>query len=394
MTFGGDSVYSLYLPMKIPSHKILHTCFSLSWGGLEIHSLAEATKLAARGHHVWLACCRGSRLEQEAQERGIPIVPLKISGYFHPAQILQLRRLLLEEEIALVHSQHSKDLATVVPAVKLTSRTIPVLLSKRVGSSVMKRDPLHRFTYRYVSRVLAISDVIRRNVIATTPMAPDRVITLHHGVNITDFSLAKADRSRFRRELGGSDAGLLIGFVGRFSPGKGLEEFLGAAAILVKNYPALRFAIVGEASYGEKDYEQAIRELCTGLNLDGVVTFTGFRTDVPDVMASFDIFAFPSHAESFGAVLVEAMALERPVVSTNCDGVVDIVVDGETGLYVNPGRADELARAIARLAEDRSLRERLGKAGRARVVELFDQEKQIARVEQIYLEVLKESADG
>jgi glycosyltransferase involved in cell wall biosynthesis len=87
-------------------------------------------------------------------------------------------------------------------------------------------------------------------------------------------------------------------------------------------------------------------------------------------------------------VLIEAMALERPVVSTNCDGVLDIVVDGVTGLYVHPKKGLELAEALARLIGDPGLRERMGKAGRRRVVELFDKKKQIDRIEQIYCALL------
>ena len=102
------------------------------------------------------------------------------------------------------------------------------------------------------------------------------------------------------------------------------------------------------------------------------------------MMASFDILAFPSHAESFGVVLIEAMAMEIPVVSTNCDGVVDIVVEGETGIYVRPRAPGELARALIRLIDDPSLRKRYGEAGRRRVLELFDRRGQIDRLEGIY----------
>jgi glycosyltransferase involved in cell wall biosynthesis len=116
--------------------------------------------------------------------------------------------------------------------------------------------------------------------------------------------------------------------------------------------------------------------------------FAGFRRDIPDLMAAFDVFAFPSHAEAFGLVLIEAMAMERPVVSTNCDGVLDIVVDGVTGLYVNPRNAIQLANAIEKLGTDGELREKIGKNGRRRVEELFDQRRQIARIEEIYYGLL------
>jgi glycosyltransferase involved in cell wall biosynthesis len=278
----------------------------------------------------------------------------------------------------------------VVPASDLSGTSPKILLSKRVGSYVSKRDPFHRYTYSRVARVLAISEVIHRNVLETTPMAPGRVVTLHDAIDAEEYSPARGNRGRVRSGFGYTDENIVVGFVGRFSPGKGHEELLHAAAGVVRVRPIARVLVVGEASTGEEGYEREIRRLCTSLGIDGVVTFAGFRRDIPDVMASFDLLAFPSHAESFGVVLIEAMALELPVVSTNCDGVLDIVVEGETGLYVHPRASKELAAALLRLIDDPDLRRRLGKAGRGRVIDLFDRRNQIDRLEAIYADVLAE----
>lgn len=367
---------------------ILQTCFSQSWGGLELQALEVTKQLRNRTHRVWLACLRGSKLEKEALAAEVAVLPLKVSGYVHPVAVSKLVQLIRREGIDIIHCQHSKDIATVVPAKKLSGEHCPIVLSKRVGSYVSKKDTFHRFTYSNVDRVLAISEVIHKNVLETTPVSPDRVVTLHDAVDTEVFSLAHVSRKRVRHEFGFDDETFVIGFVGRFSPGKGHEEFLEAANILNEKYGNIRFLVVGEASQGEQAYEQRIRSLSKTLKLDGVVQFTGYRKDIPDVMAAFDVFAFPSHAEAFGVVLIEAMAMERAVVSTNCDGVLDIVVDGETGIYVNPRNVQQLVAAIERLGADTELREKMGKAGRKRVEELFDQRKQICKIEEIYYDLL------
>ena len=277
---------------------------------------------------------------------------------------------------------------------KFSFLKIPLLLSKRVGSYIQKKDLFHRFTYRNVSRVLAISSVIHRNVLDTTPMTAEGVVTLHDAIDTELFSPERANGSKIRAELGIGKETVVIGFVGRFSAGKGHEELLKAIDIVRKLQKNLRFLVVGEASYGEEEYEGKIRDLATSLRVDDIVTFMGFRSDIPDVMAAFDIFAFPSHAESFGVVLIEAMAMERPVVSTNCDGVLDIVVDGETGLYVHPRNPDELAASLLRLIKDPVLRQRFGTAGRRRVVELFDQRRQLDRLEELYYSLLQARQKG
>jgi glycosyltransferase involved in cell wall biosynthesis len=128
--------------------------------------------------------------------------------------------------------------------------------------------------------------------------------------------------------------------------------------------------------------------------LPGSLTFAGYRSDIPQVMASFDILAFPSHAESFGVVLIEAMAMGKAVVSTDCDGVLDIVVDGETGIMVPARDGPALARGLERLLRDRTLRVRMGVAGRKRVELLFDQEVQITRLEDVYTALLSREPDG
>ncbi len=367
---------------------ILQTCFSLSWGGLELQALEVTKQLHHRTHRVWLACMRGSRLEEEARSLGISVLPLRVSGYVHPLAAVTLARHIRREGVDIVHCQHSKDLATLVPAKLLSRETCPIILSKRVGSYVRKKDFFHRFTYAHVSRVLAISDVIHKNVLDTTPISMERVMTLHDAVDSETFSLARSSRERVRREFRFNDATLVVGFVGRFSPGKGHEEFLEAASQLNTKYNNIHFVIVGEASRGEQAYEQRIRSMCKALKLDAVVHFTGYRKDIPDLMAAFDIFAFPSHAEAFGVALLEAMAMERPVVSTNCDGVLDIVVDGVTGIYINPRDAKQLANAIEKLGENAELREKMGGAGRKRVEDFFDRRKQTARIEGIYYELL------
>jgi glycosyltransferase involved in cell wall biosynthesis len=159
-------------------------------------------------------------------------------------------------------------------------------------------------------------------------------------------------------------------------------------ATLRQRHPGVRLLLVGEPSFGENLHAEGIKRLANDLGLGDTVVFTGFRRDVPDVMAAMDIFAFPSHAEAFGMVLIEAMATELPVVSTNCDGVLDIVVDGETGIYVPPRNPLRFAAALERLMGDGALRRSMGTAGRKRAVALFEWQDHLQRLESVYTELL------
>jgi glycosyltransferase involved in cell wall biosynthesis len=193
---------------------------------------------------------------------------------------------------------------------------------------------------------------------------------------------------RLRAELGYADDDLVVGIVGRVTPSKGHREFLDMAARLAGTHPRARFLVVGEATRGEEDEGRAILDGIATAGLAERVKVTGFRPDVPDLLAAMDVFAFPSHNEAFGLALIEAMATGLPTVSADCDGVLDIVEEGITGLMVPPRDGERLAVATARLLDDAGLRARMGAAGRARVLAHFTAERMAQDLERLYADAV------
>jgi glycosyltransferase involved in cell wall biosynthesis len=177
----------------------------------------------------------------------------------------------------------------------------------------------------------------------------------------------------------------VIGIVGRLSPWKGQHIFIKAASEVLKRFPQCRFQIVGSALFGEDHYEKGIFQLINRLGITNSVELLGFRTDVAQLMANFRILVHASTSgEPFGQVIVEGMALGKPIVATNGGGVPEIVVDGVTGILVPMGNAGAMARAICRLLEDEQLGHRMGIAGSQRVREFFDIEQTVKKIEKIY----------
>lgn len=173
--------------------------------------------------------------------------------------------------------------------------------------------------------------------------------------------------ARLRTELGlGPEP--LVGLFGRLSEWKGQHVFLDAIAAM----DGVQAVIVGGALFGQDAYETRIREQASRLGLDGRVRFLGFRSDVPELMASMDAVAHTSVvAEPFGRVVVEAMMCGRPVVATRGGGVTEIIRDGETGLLVPPGDASALAAALGCILSQPALAERLAQQGREDVSRRF-----------------------
>jgi colanic acid/amylovoran biosynthesis glycosyltransferase len=165
--------------------------------------------------------------------------------------------------------------------------------------------------------------------------------------------------------------------VARLVEHKGHAILLRALAKLRDDGLPLRATIAGEGP--ERD---RLQRLTWELGLDGLVELVGAvsQEELPRLYGATDIFCLPTLSEAVGVVNMEAMATALPVVSSNLMGVPELIEDGRTGVLVTPGRDGELAEALRRLAEDPSLRRRLGEAGRRKVVEEFDSVREAARL--------------
>src|SRR5262249_11167084 len=151
---------------------------------------------------------------------------------------------------------------------------------------------------------------------------------------------------------------------------KGHRYLLEAAALV----PEARFVIVGDGEL-RGELERQAHELGIGAR----VLFTGARDDIPDLLASFDVFAFPSLYERLCLAVIEAQAARVPVVATPVGGIRETVVDGETGFLVPPRDPQALAQAIHRLLDDRELARLMALEARARARERFSQDRMVAR---------------
>jgi glycosyltransferase involved in cell wall biosynthesis len=356
---------------------------------MEMYTLQSVSKLLERNIQAELLCFPGSRIHTEAIMRGFTVHLISASGYFHPLSIIKIRKILKEGNFDLIHSQASKDLWTIVPALKLSGSKIPLLLTKQVGSFVIKKDYFHKWIYNRVSLVLAISNVIKNNLLDTCPIPEKKIKLMHNGIDIQRFNPQNTDGKLIRKEFGIQDSDLVIGMLARFSPGKGHEEYLQAASELLKIYKHLKFLIVGEPSRGENEYAEKIKGLAKEYKIENNVIFTGYRSDTPEVLSSMDIFAFPSHSEAFGIALAEALAMGKPSVCSNSDGVLDIVVDGVTSYLFEKQNFMDLAEKLEFLINSPEKRKEFGYAARLRAVECFDIEKLSDKMLEIYYELLK-----
>ncbi len=268
---------------------------------------------------------------------------------------------LLRRGISLVHCADVIAAHYVSPAGRMAG--LPVLCHVRNRfEEITRRDRMFLWPashFAFVSR-----DTWRR---FGHRVGERRGSVIYDGIDIPD--VPAGSRESVRAEFGIAPEAPVVGMVARIAPQKDHETLIRAAARIGDAIPGLRFLAIGDhsgaATYREHyaKLEATIREL----GLEGRFVFTGHRSDVNRLMSAVDVFALVTHQEGLPLVILEAMAMGKPVIATGVDGIPEIVTDGVTGLLHRHGDDEQLAGQISSLARDPAERARLGEAGRRRV---------------------------
>jgi glycosyltransferase involved in cell wall biosynthesis len=354
--------------------RIAQAIASGAWGGRERTPVLLARGLRALGHEVAVWADPDFPAAAEARRRGLPVVPFRWRGRLHPGGILQVARELREKAPQVLHLHFAKELWMAVPAAAWAGWRGPLFLTKHVGSYVVKKDPLHAWLYRRVDRVLTCSDVIRRNVIATTPVPERKVAVSYAPVDMDAFRFDPVARRRVRRAWGAREGRPVVGMVARLSPGKGHETLLQAAALLRASIPDVIFRMAGDASVAEAAYRERLLRLRDELGLSGAFEFEGYVPDVPAFLSGLDLVVHAAKAEAFGLAAVEAMACGRPVVGRAGEGLDEIIVGGKGGVLVGSDDPARWAAVMRDVLTRRSLHLRLAYQAR-RAAERFSLER-------------------
>lgn len=329
-------------------------------------------------------CCLKGRgvLSNELKERGIKVEYLNMPrgpGFLifldSFRAMIKLVNLMKKRKIDIVHSYLFRANILCRIAAKLAG--VPVVISSMRGIEVSRKYPLllEKLTSPLVDKFTAVSDAIRNYIIRKARIDPKKIVTIHNGIGLSEAKVSPIERKEF-----GLRPGIpIVGVVGRLAKEKGYPYLLNAARVVVKEYPEAHFLIVGDGPQREE-----LVKLASNLGLKDHITFTGYRRDVLRVLALFDIFALATLWEGLSMVILEAMVMAKPVVTTNVVGNPEVVVDEVTGFLVAPRDAEGLAERILTLLKDENLRKRMGSTGRRRIEEKFTIERMVSETEKLY----------
>jgi glycosyltransferase involved in cell wall biosynthesis len=303
----------------------------------------------------------------------IPLPPLRRPGPGTVRSARALARLARAADAALIHANGTRAMAYAAAAGRLAAR--PTIWHVRIAESDGLVD---RALCAAATAVIATSRAVARRF----AWAGAKVRLVPNGVDLKRFA-PRPPSAALRASLGVPPSAPVALSIGRHVPEKGYRHLVDAALLVERARAGVRWVLVGDGELSHELEAQARR-----LGLAGAMHFAGWRDDVADVLALADVFVLPSESEGFGRVLVEAMAMARPIVATAVGGVPDIVVAGQTGLLVPPADAAALAGAVRVLLDDPGLAARLGAAGRARAESTFSLGAHVDGVERVYDEVL------
>ncbi|QOY92299.1 glycosyltransferase [Paludibaculum fermentans] len=337
--------------------RVVHLISSAGWYGAEnvLVNLAAASRSLGCDAVAGVLCdARNPHTEvaERAEARGVPAEIFHCSGRMDAGAIGRLRGWLARTGVDIVHTHGYK--ANFYASAALFGRSMGWVTTCHTGTDQPETTPLlrvydtiNRFLLRRVERVVAVSPAIAAGLLAEG-IDETRIATIGNGV----------DAARF--ELPHQPEGVpVVGIVGRLIREKGPYILLEAARRIIGEYPKTLFVFVGDGPE-RVELERAAAEAGLADN----VQFAGERSDMPEVYASFDVFAQPSFSEGMPMTVLEAMAAGLPIVATSVGAIPSLLGESERGLLCPPGDAAALAGQILRILRDGDLAARLGAAAR------------------------------
>jgi glycosyltransferase involved in cell wall biosynthesis len=344
--------------------------------------------LRGKGFNVVIISPPGKQLDDAARVEGVRAIELSMARKIAPlSDLVSLFRLwrvirAIHPLVTNVSTPKAGLLAGFAAWVNRVPCRFYTLRGLRFETTTGVRRRLLIFAERlaccFAHRVICVSKSVRENAIASRLASPERTVVFgsgsSNGVDASRFAPTPEMMKRaatLRNELGICPRTPVVGFVGRLTRDKGIPELTEAFLRLGGQFPDLRLLLLGLF----EDEDPLPVDTRRYLETHGPVIFAGLVEDTAAYYALMDVFVLPSHREGLPNAVLEAQAAGLPVVASRATGVVDAVVDGETGLLFPVGDATALADAVARLLRDKALARKLGHAGEERIKREFRQEQ-------------------
>lgn len=368
--------------LKMEEIKVLLLLYSVESAGAEKVALSIAKYINGGRFKPVVCALKGGRLLNEFLALNIPVYILDKKKGVDLSIIPKLFRILRTEKIKIVHS-HNFSPNFWGRVIGKTAR-IPVLISTEHTVATVKTK-LHK-TIDYIlskvtDKIIAVSNRVRDSHIEEEGIISDKFITIYNGIEPwnSNYKAIESDRHRLLKEFSISPNNYIITTIGRLEPPKGYVHLLESIPMVQNIYPQGYFLIVGDGTL-----KTELETLADRLGVRKKVYFAGYRSDVRDILAVSDLCVIPSIREGFSVTLLEAMSVGKPIVATDVGGNAEAIINGESGIIIQPGDPVALANGIMEVLKDRKVAEEMGIKAQKRFEEFFTMQKMIDKTERLY----------
>jgi len=367
--------------------RVMHIDTEKGWRGGEQQALNLAEGLQRRDvENLCIGQPDRPYLERCAA-RGLAVEAVRTHGEADPVGVAKLRHLIRtwRPDVVHMHTSHAHTLGVLAARSAGLTQTARTVVSRRVDFTIY-RNPLRLswFKYRFgVDRFVAISRGVRDQMVKDG-IPESRIRVVHSGIDLARFDGVKPHD--WAKEFAFPPGTRVVLDVAAFGWHKAQENLVRATPRILAAHPGTRVVLVGEG-----ECMDAVRAAAVSLGVERDVVFTGFRDDVPALLAGCDCFVMCSVLEGLCTSLLDALAVRRACVGSAVGGIPEVLIDGETGLLVPPGEPEALAAAVVRVLGDGDLARRLGDAGRRHVEREFTIDAMVEGNLAVYRELL---ADG
>jgi L-malate glycosyltransferase len=361
--------------------KILQVCSAESLGGGERHVIDLTRAMIERGHRLHLAVRRNSPLSPALADAPVHWHELGLRNAIDLVSAQQLAGIIRREKIDVMPAHVARDYTFCGLAARM-ARPVRYFLTRHHFNPI-KSNALYEWALGEAQALIAVSESVRGQLATAFPKLIDRVVVIPNWIDTRSQSMSR-EEARTRLGIGRP---LAAGIIGQLTPLKRQDLFIRAAVKLIKEKKLkdAEFLVIGEAGPDDGEYDTRLRELVKKTGVEDYVRLIGYVDGLPKWLAALDIVAVVSRNEGFSLALVEAMAAGCAVIATRAGGMAEIVKDGVTGMLIEPDNEAALIDALSGLLADKLRREELGRVARSDVIERFDREKVIDRIERLYL---------
>jgi glycosyltransferase involved in cell wall biosynthesis len=348
-----------------------------------------------RGYAVIVNSPTEGKFTHILREKGLKVYNIDTRRTFRFDSAIKLAGIIKKEGINLVHS-HTPLAGVILSRVGGWMAAVPVITHAHLRDTPSPNPFVkwYQFLLNWVTsrffcaKVIAVSETVKREFIEQGTPA-NKITVVYNGIDLDD---SRYNRSyiKIREEFGLKQNQRIIGEVSRLCKTKGQHILIEAAPKVLKEFPEAVFAIVGEDFERAREYENSLKRLASDLGVERQIIFTGYRSDITELMHAFDLFILPSSMEGLPVVILEAMAAKKPVITTLVGGNAEIVMDGKTGTIIPPEDPERLAETIIYHLKNPEISNRMGEKGYERVKRYFSLSQMVNGIMEIYKDVVGE----